>query len=184
MNVHEHLLDRHLDPSNYAVSYDSETASFLLFDLSGRVVGYQQYRPGAPKTMRNDPREGRYYTYFTGRKEEKQFSVWGLETWDYSPHILFVTEGIFDAVRLHEFGYSAVAVLSNDPKFLRNWLFLVRQQRKIVVVCDDDEAGRKLAKFGDMSLCATGSKDLGDMTDTEVAELILMVVKEQEKNDG
>lgn len=176
MDIRQHLIGRHLDPMNYAVSWDDETACFLLFDLSGRVVGYQQYRPGAPKTMRNDPREGRYYTYFTGRKDEKQFSVWGLETWDYSAHVLFVTEGIFDAVRLHQFGYSAVAVLSNDPKFLRNWLFLIRQQRKVIVVCDDDAAGRKLAKFGDVALFPHGSKDLGDMTHEEVAELVLDAV--------
>lgn len=172
MDVRQHLVERHMNTTKYAVSWDDETACFLLFDLSGRLVGYQQYRPHAPKTMRNDPRDGRYYTYFTGTKAEKQFSVWGLETWNYSPSVLFVTEGIFDAVRLHNLGYSAVAVLSNDPKFLRNWLFLVRQQRTVVVVCDDDAAGRKLAKFGTVALVASGSKDLGDMSDDEVIKTV------------
>lgn len=171
MNLREHLLERHLDPSAYSVFLDDEEgmATFLLFDLSGRVVGYQQYRPNAPKMLKNDPREGRYYTYVTGKKEERQIALWGFESWDFSPGLLFLTEGIFDAVRLHNLGLTALATLSNDPKFIRPWLVSVR--RHVVSVCDEGPSGVKLAKFGHESLVCSAAKDLGDMTDSEVREM-------------
>ena len=138
MNMREHLLTRHLDPDRYAVSWDDESACFLLFDLSGRIVGYQQYRPGAPKMLKNDPREGRYYTYVTGKKEERRIALWGFESWDYSPGLLFLTEGIFKSVMFHEIGVTSLATLSNNPKSIRQWLNLISLQRKIIVVGDND----------------------------------------------
>lgn len=140
MNLREHLLERHLDPSAYSVFLDDEggMATFLLFDLSGRVVGYQQYRPNAPKMLKNDPREGRYYTYVTGKKEERQIALWGFESWDFSPGLLFLTEGIFKSSMFHAAGYSSLATLSNNPKFIKEWLSLISGQRKIVMVGDND----------------------------------------------
>lgn len=160
-----HFRDRHLQPERYSVHWDDETACFVLFNLSGEIVGYQRYRPFAPKVMRNDEVEGRYYTYYTGDKHNKRFSVWGLESFSYDSRFTFVTEGIFDACRFHNFGWPAIAVLSNDPKYLRNWLYIVGQQRKLITVCDGDDAGRRLAKFGHTSFICPVGIDVGDATD-------------------
>ena len=99
MDVRKHLLERGLNPELYTVSWDEETACFALWNLSGQWVGYQQYRPFAPKTCHNDPREGRYFTWAKNR-----LAVWGLETWDFRQDLLFVTEGVFDACKLHNLG--------------------------------------------------------------------------------
>jgi DNA primase len=83
---------------------------------------------------------------------------------------MFLTEGVFDAARLTERGYSAVAVLSNNPTSdLKNWLMCLH--RKVVAVCDNDTAGKRLAKFGDQCVFTT-DKDLGDSSDEYVTELL------------
>ena len=165
MDVKTHLLARGLNPDLYTVSWDDETACFALWNLSGQWVGYQQYRPFAPKTTRNDPRDGRYFTF-----AKEKLAVWGLETWYFRSDVLFVTEGVFDACKLHNLGLPAVAVLANDPKRLRPWLGSL--SRYTVAVCDDDAAGAKLGRLCDRALTAQGGKDLGDMTQTQVVEFL------------
>jgi DNA primase len=87
-----------------------------------------------------------------------------------TPHVVFLTEGIFDAARLTERGYSALAALTNNPtKDLRNWLSMLN--RKVVAVCDNDAAGRRLAKFGDVAVF-TEDKDLGEADDAFVTRLL------------
>lgn len=164
----EHLKERHLDVDlHHPVLDEAErVVTFFLWNLSGQVVGYQQYRPEATKEKKNNPKEGRYFTY----NPKATIAVWGLESLHFTPRVVFVTEGIFDAARLTEKGYSAVAVLSNDPKKdVRNWLASLG--RTVVAVCDDDAAGKKLAKLGDASFVLEGH-DLGDATDDEVNEIL------------
>jgi hypothetical protein len=168
MDITTHLLSRHLDIDLHTPIIDSENcvATFLLFNLSGQIVGYQQYRPGASKERRNDPIEGRYFT----RKNDQTVSVFGVESLHLRTDVVFITEGIFDAVRLTQRGLPALAVLSNNPsKDVANFLFALG--RKVVAICDNDVAGRKLAKFGDVSLF-TAEKDLGDSTDEEIDLLL------------
>ena len=168
MNLVEHLKSRHLDFNLHRPMLDEDevVATFYLYNLSGQLVGYQQYRPLGEKKPNNNPKEGKYFTY----KKQPTLSVWGVESLHLSPHVVFVTEGVFDAARLTSKGFSALAVLSNNPTLdLRNWLTCLN--RKVVCVCDNDAAGRKLAKFGD---CAEymNEKDLGDSTDEEVENLL------------
>lgn len=157
---------RHVDLSLYSIALDDVegVATFMLYDLSGAVTGYQQYRPDAGKERKNHPREGRYYTY----KSAGRTAVFGLETWSWS-RALFITEGIFDCVRLHNEGLAAIATLSNDPKHLRTWLWAI--QRPIFAVCDSGSAGIKMAKFADRHyVCEDG--DLGSMTGEQVADVV------------
>ena len=143
-----------------------QVATFYLWNLSGQLVGYQQYRPNGEKKAQNSPREGKYFTY----KKQPTLAVWGVESLHLTPDVVFLTEGVFDAARLTDRGYSALAVLSNNPSpDLANWLACLN--RRVVAVCDDDAAGRKLAKFGHTALFMQ-AKDLGDSSDEDVTELL------------
>jgi hypothetical protein len=168
MNVTQHLKDRHvnLDLHRFLLDEENQVATALLYNLSGQVVGYQMYRPGADKTARNDPREGRYYTH----KTEGTLVVFGVESLHLTPNLVFLVEGVFDAARLSLRGFSALAVLSNNPtKDLKG--FLKCLNRKVVVIYDNDAAGVKLAKFGHEAVCLD-SKDVGDASEEELNQLL------------
>jgi DNA primase len=167
-SVKQHLLDRHLNLELHRPMVDEvqRVATFFLYNLSGQLVGYQQYRPEGEKKPQNNPKEGKYFTYRT----QPTLSVWGVESLHLTPNVVFLTEGVFDAARLTERGVSALAVLSNNPnQDLRNWLTCLN--RRVVAVCDNDSAGRKLAKFGDVAVF-TQDHDLGDSTDEYVTQLL------------
>jgi DNA primase len=185
-SLKQHILDRHVDMNLHTVWLDEveRVATFPLWNLSGELVGYQAYRPDADKVQKNDEK-GRYYTYKGNKlvpcwmdrpKHNRTIGVWGLESWNLST-TLFVTEGIFDAARLTQRGYSAIAVLSNDPNTSTlNWLLQVRTQRPTVAICDPGAAGRKLAKTAHKAhtVCVTGNTaaDLGDVDDDYVTKVI------------
>ena len=164
----EHLKERHVDLNLHRpwIDEDERVAVFYLYNLSGSIIGYQQYRPNADKMKDNHPKEGRYFTY----RKQPTLAVWGVESLHLTPHVVFLTEGVFDAARLTERGYSALAVLTDNPtKDLRNWLSMLN--RKVVAVCDNDKAGRRLAKFGDVAVF-TEDKDVGEATDEYVTRLL------------
>lgn len=165
MTVLQNLRSRRFDMDLHTawVDEDEGVATFPLWNLSGQMVGYQQYRPSTTKKKDNHPKMSRYFTY----RKNKVVGVWGLESWSLS-NTLFVTEGVFDAARLTCLGYSAVATLSNDvDSSLARWLWLARKTRLVVTVCDNDAAGRRLAKYGHLSHVVE-SGDLGDATDEYV----------------
>jgi len=168
--VLENLKARHLDLALHTVWIDEieRTATFPLWNLSGKLAGYQRYRPDKDKHRDNDPKMSRYYTY----KKERALAVWGLESWHLT-NTLYVTEGIFDAARLTAKGVSAIATLSNDlDDTTREWLFIVKATRKVVAICDNDAAGRKLAKFGHDSHTVELYKDLGEADDNYINDLL------------
>jgi len=165
----QHMKTRHMDVNLHHPVLDEveRVATFYLWNLSGQLVGYQQYRPEGEKKPNNNPREGKYYTY----RKQPTVVVWGVESLHLTPHVVFLTEGVFDAARLTERGVSALAILScNTGWDLRNWLSMLN--RKVVAVCDGDKAGAQLAKFGNVSLCMLGGKDLGDADDATVDMLV------------
>lgn len=168
MNLVEHLKSRHLDLELHRPVLDLENnvATFYLYNLSGQLVGFQQYRPLASKAPNNHPRESRYFTY----RKQPTLALFGVESLHLTPDVVFLTEGVFDACRLTELGVSALAVLSNDPTPQLHE-FLKCLNRRVVVVADNDAAGRKLAKFGhDVVFCE--EKDLGDSSEEFVRELV------------
>jgi hypothetical protein len=170
MNVLENLKSRHFDLSVHTawVDEDEGVATFPLWNLSGQMVGFQQYRPAADKKRDNHPRDSRYFTW----RKAKVVGVWGLESWNFT-NTLFVTEGVFDAARLTSLGYSAVATLSNDvDDSLARWLWMVRRVRPVVAVCDNDRAGRKLAKCGTTYHVMEDGKDMGEASDEYVTNFL------------
>lgn len=173
MNLTEHLKSRHLDLQLHRPMLDEVEglATFYLYNLSGQLVGYQQYRPTGEKKPNNNPKLGKYFTY----KKQPTLAVWGVESLHLTPNVVFVTEGVFDAARLTELGVSALAVLSNNPSAdLRNWLTCLN--RLVVVVADNDAAGKRLAKFGDVAVY-TEDKDLGDSSEEFVKNLVKTYVQ-------
>lgn len=174
MNLLEHLKDRHLDLEvhNPVLDHKNNLVTFYLYNLSGCIVGYQQYRPNASKEAKNNPREGRYFTY----RKQPTLALFGVESLHLTPHVVFLVEGVFDAARLTELGVSALAVLSNDPTPQLHE-FLRCLNRRVVVVADNDTAGRRLAKFGhEVVFC--DDKDLGDSSPEFVQELVTRFVKD------
>lgn len=168
MTLVEHLRSRHLDLDLHRPVVDEveDVATFYLWNLSGQLVGYQQYRRSGEKKPQNNPKAGKYFTH----RKLPTLAVWGVESLHLTPHVVFVTEGVFDAARLTERGYSAIAVLTNNTgKDLSNWLRMLN--RRVVAVCDNDAAGRALAKFGDTAVF-TEDKDLGDSSEEYVTDLL------------
>lgn len=175
----EHLQSRHMNPQRYTTYVDDEdrVASWLLYNLSGNLVGFHQYRPDSDKSCRNDPKDGRYYTYVGGHKKDRRLTMWGLETLTDRDNYLFVTEGVFDACRFHNYGYAAVATMSNDPKHLSPQ-FRLFTDITTVAVCDGDSAGRKLAKLCDVSYTVPDGKDCGDLTEKEFYNFLEDIIED------
>lgn len=172
MSLVEHLRSRHLDLELHRPMLDEEegVATFFLYNLSGQLVGFQQYRPSASKSKSNSPRNSRYFTF----RKAPTVAVFGVESLDLTPGVVFVTEGVFDAARLTSLGVSAVAVLSNNPTSdVKN--FLACLGRRVVAVCDNDAAGRRLAALGDVAVFTEG-KDLGESSEEFVHGLVARFV--------
>jgi hypothetical protein len=166
--LENHLRSRHCDLALHrpVVDESTRTATFFLWNLSGQLVGFQTYKPDCDKTRNNDPREGRYFTY----RSLPSLALFGVESLFLRSDVVFVTEGVFDACRLTERGFPALAVLSNNQKpELRDWLLSLN--RRVVAVCDNDAAGKKLAKFGTES-ATMEDHDLGDASDEAVDRLL------------
>jgi len=165
MNLKKHLKQRHLNLELHRPVLDeiNNVATFYCWNLSGQLVGYQKYRPQGCKKIFNCAEKGRYYTY--RNKNQPTVVVWGTESLYQSNGVVYLTEGIFDACRMTDLGYSAIATLCNNPpKDYKNWLRMLN--RPIVAVCDNDAAGMKLAKFGDYVEVVPDGKDLGEASDT------------------
>lgn len=162
--LRKHLEDRHMDLSRYSgVYFGDDVVIFSLWNLSGQMVGYQQYRKDAEKEAKNHPREGRYYTSIHGKKYEKPLAVWGLESLCYDPRILVIVEGIFDAVRLHNRDVPAIALLSSSHKHYKSWLNSLG--RKIYKV--EDDHGSSLGPYAPL-IIPPGVEDLGACTEEQL----------------
>ena len=172
--IENHLRARGLDPGRTQVILDKQTnqATFILYNLSGQLVVYQKYNPNGDKKAFNDSKLGRYFTYVTKESEKSsKMAVWGTETITKDVREFFVTEGIFDAIKLHNAGKAAIAVLSNNPKVLKSWFKATG--KKTIAIIDNDEAGRKLGNLTDERYTPPeGKKDLGEMTQSEVNQFL------------
>lgn len=163
-----HLEERGMDTSLYRFGFDDQegTASFFLYNFSGQIVGYQQYRPDADKKKNNHPTECRYFTYVPRERD----GVFGLDVLNHSNRTVYIVEGIFKAATLHRLGYNAVAVLTSSPKRLKPWFRIMRATWDLVAIGDNDPAGEKLVRMVGKGF--TSPKDLDEMEDLEVQELI------------
>jgi Icc-related predicted phosphoesterase len=184
-DIEQHLRDRGIDPKKTRVITDKKNnyAVFLLYNLSGKLVGYQNYNPNADKSFHQGKpgskkmsteellAKMRYYTHSTKIGKVNEIAVYGLETLKETDRVLFITEGVFDIVKIHNQGLPGIAVLANDPQKLRPWLSILPQKK--IVIYDNDSAGKKVMKLGDFAYTVPEPfKDLGEMSDLQVSEFL------------
>ena len=166
-----HLKKRGIDTEKTRTIIDEETEDvyFFLYNLSGKMIGYQKYNPNYKKTGQSkvsNPKMAKYFNWVTEEDFGRSIAVWGLESTKFTDRYLFVTEGIFDAARIQEAGYPAIAVLCNDPSdSLKSWLATMPQKK--IVIYDNDRPGRKLIKVGDYSYTVKTDKDINVLSPSE-----------------
>lgn len=160
--MRKHLIGRCVNFNLHTPHLSDNIATFMLYNLSGQIVGYQRYNPSFPSAFPGDGkqhnlRDRRYYNYVSSG----QIGIFGLESLKESSSCIFVTEGVFDCCRLTNRGASAVAVLTNNPSTsMKNFLSCLG--KPIVAICDSDHAGKKLRMVGNFSETVQGGKDLGE----------------------
>jgi hypothetical protein len=166
--MYAHLLARGLDPLKYRVAIDEIglSATFLLWNRLRQLVGLQRYTPWKKKQgkFHNDLQ---YFTWVI----KPHHSIWGWEYVRQDAETLFITEGIFDAVKIINAGYSAIAMLGNaGSPAVKQYLEALPYKR--IAICDDDEAGKSLAKVGHLWYNVPGFKDLGEMPQAAASKWI------------
>jgi len=160
----QNLLDRKVETFDSLI-IGEEATYFLLWNLSGKLVGYQRYifdgvKQPNKEELKNQTRI-KYKTYIS----EGEIGVFGLHTVDMQTKVLYLTEGVFDALMLHNRGLSAIALLGSTLKGYKSWLRTLPYF--LVAICDNDKAGKKLGSYADISF-TTPAKDLNDMDNSEI----------------
>lgn len=157
-----------MDLEKYNPYIHDISATFMIYNLSKQLVGYQRYNPNNESLPYNNI-NGKYYTY-----RRDLIGVWGLESYDDNQEYCFVTEGIFDACRLAKYNVNSLALLSNSPNSsVSNFLFCLSP--KIVIIKDNDKAGDLLVKslkgvYSHVEVAE--NKDLGDSSEEFVKNLV------------
>jgi hypothetical protein len=183
LDIRSHLLSRNVDFSIDRVYVNEElnTATFMLFNLSSQIVGYQHYNPkglkGRRSTTKNvDVRDLKYHSRITKIDNIPMLAVYGLESFDFNLPYLFLLQGIFDYVKLHRLGLNAIAVIANNPIHLYSWLEILPQKKIAITDNDENNAGDMLSKYGDDSyMVPLLGNDLGDMSLLQVKEFISLI---------
>ncbi len=171
----DHLKHRDVpDTARVVVDTEENLAYFTLFNLSGKLVGYMRYNPVGYKARgkwRKETTLLKYKTVVTKENDERNIShlaLYGLHTLDERPFV-FVVEGIFDAVKLETLKLPVIATLTNDPKKLKNFFFILSQTKDIIAWLDRDVSGKKLRKIAKHVIVTPEPYgDLGDMPNEEV----------------
>lgn len=167
MNLLKHLLRRNYDPTRYKnqiIDTDACVLTVLLSNLSGKFVGFQQYRPLVKEKRVNNATEGRYFTF----SPRQTTACWGLETLDTSKKDLYLVEGIFKASALHMLGHNALAVLTANPLPMKSWLHTMPYN--LIGIGDADNAGRWLPKLAGQGF--QSEYDLDEYTLEELHNLL------------
>ena len=175
-DLKQHLTERFVNFDVHHPFIDEQEckATFLLYNLSGKIVGKQQYNPNEGKSKSNDV-YGRYITIRTEFQNTQ--TVFGLEAFNWhTTKTIFVTEGIFDATRITWFKdeccISLLGNSTNPREGYKSWLKSLG--RKTVAVCDSDKAGLQLAKLTDCAIILDPKhgKDLGECSIDVVRNVI------------
>lgn len=173
-------MSRGVDPDKTFFVHDEQSNNtyFFLYNLSGECVGYQKYN-------QNNPKEGglgwmgRYFTKVQkGASGHSKIAVYGLETYDIKKDYFFVTEGIFDVIKVHNAGEPGIANLGcSVSRQSLSWYRTLRQMK--IVIQDRDDAGTELGRVGNhVYTVPEPYKDLGEMPQQEVNKFIQNIKKD------
>jgi hypothetical protein len=154
------------------VDQDSQLFTRFIYNLSRQIVGYQTYNWLADKKPKNDI-TGRYWTWLTKTDSYTKTGILGLENIKYGDP-LFLVEGQFEQATAVSYGLNCVAVLTNNPKHLRNWLYCYPST--VIALYQNDLPGTKLANLADKKIGLP--KDLDEMTKTEVYDMLRVYARE------
>jgi hypothetical protein len=162
-SLENHLRQRGLMLEKYSDVFVSETdgvVTFLLWNLSGQLVGYQVYNPNGSKKERTNLKNMKYRTQVGSSFHQP---VWGLNTIRPETKTVFLVEGVFDAAKLHAAGFAALAIFSSaGSKQLINFLNLLPYQ--LVSILDNDDSKKSFSAFSDVVLVTPSPyKDVGEM---------------------
>ena len=171
-----HLEKRGLtDKISAWISYEEEIVRFPIWTLDGKLIGYQRYNWQAGK-LRSNNEWGRYITKVNDAY--KAMAFWGAEHF-YNSEEIFYTEGIWNAIRIINAGYAALALLTCSPhKQLRSYLKLINKNRRTIVICDkdDNKAGEKLKHVGDEHYFPP-APDINDMNQNDANLWLNQIVR-------
>lgn len=165
-----------------SICEDKESATFLLYNTTGQLVGFQEYSYRKPKEHKKGAMGRgvvRYYTYVSPEpaSKHKMLAVFGLDKMLFTERKLFIVEGIFDCIKLQNAGLNAIAVIGGTPsRQLISWVKTL--QKEVYVILDSDGLGSKMKRFGGKSFITPKPyKDLGDMPQNEVDKFINTITK-------
>lgn len=168
-----HLRSRYFDPKLYSgLTITEDTCTFILWNLAGKLVGYQTYTPSLAQ----------YYTHTTKPTVggASELAVWGLETVAWNSKFLFLTNEVFDAARLHWNGLPAIAVLEGDSMQLSEWLYTLPS---IIISCvQKNRAGENLAKYGQQVIHLPAGDDIGSLNRAVFTDLFKTYLDGNNKN--
>ncbi len=161
--IKAHLVSRGMDINLYPyASVDDEVACFPLYDFSGKMTGFHQYRPDGEKKAPNHPKYGRYWTYIS----PDNLGVFGLESLEFSETI-YLVGGLFKASTLHRLGYASLHVSGASYKHLKPQLALLN--RPFLAIGDQDSEGAQfVARYSGWQ----SPGDVDEMADEEVHKMI------------
>lgn len=151
MEFRDHIIRRSFGLLGYGdsdeiawVCYEAESVVFPLWNLSGKLVGYQAYNWKSEKIRKSDnPKEQRYFT----RLPKGSHAAYGLQLIPegyLGP--IFLVEGIWEAIFGFAHGIPCLATLGCDPKGLKGWVDTISNE--VYTLSQPDLAGKKLRKFG------------------------------------
>lgn len=171
-NLLEHLIGRDCDfTSDKSVIPDpvNNVATFLIWNLSGELAGYQRYNPMTTDKKTNNPKEARYFT----RVKKGRYAPYGLEQYA-QDEPLYIVEGVFDLFSMRKAGANNVlAILGSKPP--NNFFnFLKSHQNEIIRVIDgtgDDKVKRLHLGEDRVIMCPEG-EDPNSLPNTILKELI------------
>lgn len=175
-----HLFDRGWRPwLNGWVDIDQEilTVPLLTADKS-KWIGYQRYRWNTTKRRGNE--DGRHQRYYTHVQEQyKGMAAYG---WDncFGHGPLFVTEGIFDALKVTNNWWDCIATTTNQPtKQFRQWFNMITGGRRTIAIMDDGEPRQRWLNWCDEAYYTPDPyHDLGDMSIYDVRTYLENLIRE------
>ena len=147
------------------VSVEEQKVVFPLYNLSGKMVGYQNYYWKGSKSQ-NNIESGKYFTH----QDRNKLGFIGVEWWQCSHSgPLFVCEGAWEALALSSLGNS-IAVLTNNPKHIRQQLDVL--PLKTVAVCQNDRAGLELGNLTDEMVVLPKRRDCDELSKLDLEKLL------------